>query len=144
MNRERYTLMFTILKVLWNYCFVLLLLSMVCLCVCVCFMCTSAPQTGSHIYAVSMIQYVNVTFSIWFHLQGFCVCGSRQPDPSSEVSCFPLWLTCQEHSHQLAWDVFKGQPLLDLILCHYIFKAVSWFIVNHGVLTWIFIINFFP
>ena len=71
---------------------------------------------SSHIYAVLIIQYVNVTFCI--NLQGFCLCGSGQLDPSSEVSCLPLWLTRQEHRHQPTWDVLKGSPLLHLIKFH--------------------------
>lgn len=75
--------------------------------------------------AVLMIPCVNVTFSIWYHLQGFCLCGSRQPDSGSEVSCFPLRLTCQEHRHQPAWDVFKGQPPSHIILDHGESSAMS-------------------
>lgn len=46
-----------------------------------------------------------------FHPQGFCLCGSWQLDPSSEVSRFPLRLTRQEHSNQFTWNVLKGQLL---------------------------------
>lgn len=74
-------------------------------------------------------------FPFAFYLQRFCICGSRQPDPSSEVSRFPLRHACQEHRHQLAWNVLKGHPLLVLIMRHYVCSVMPPFVISHELFT---------
>lgn len=127
MNRERYIPIIIISNVLPKYCFVW----------------TSCVRVVL-ISPRASIRAVFLWSSMWpspsnFTPQGFRLCGSRQPDAGSEVSCFPLWLPCQEHRHQFTRNVFKGRPL-----SHFCVTVVPrhfediWFVVSCRFLAWNF------